>query len=309
MLHHRSVSASVLRLLPLVIVGTLPAACVISGAEGRYVENEEKRFSMDEKAGKPEIKLSTRDGAIEVRSWDRPEVLVVVEKHALSKQAAAAIDVVSSQDGNHVSVDVTMSRRDSLSGLFWGGLGSAKLIVSLPATSDVQAATGDGSIDLQGVRGTISLRSGDGSIQAREASGTLAARSGDGSIRLDGITGAVDVNTGDGSIAVSGVFTGVRARSGDGSVAVHAQAGSATEAEWDISSGDGSITLEVPESFGAELDARTGDGRVHLDGVTLSNVSGTIAQNRANGRLGTGGHAMRVRTGDGSISIKRVSAP
>jgi hypothetical protein len=309
LLHHRSISASVLRLLPLVIVGALPAACVISGAEGRYVENEEKRFSMEEKGGKPEIKLSTRDGAIEVRPWDRPEVLVVVEKHALNKQAAAAIDVVTTQDGNHISVEVTMARKDSLSSLFWGGLGSAKLIVSLPATSDVQAATGDGSIDLEGVRGTISLRSGDGSIQAREASGTLAARSGDGSIRLDGIKGAVDVNTGDGSIAVSGVFTGVRARSGDGSVAVRAQAGSATEAEWDISSGDGSITLEVPESFGAELDARTGDGRVHLEGVTLSNVSGTIAPDRANGRLGTGGHAMRVRTGDGSISIKRVSAP
>jgi hypothetical protein len=309
MLHHRSISASVFRLLPLVLVGTLPAGCVISGAESRYVENEEKRFSMEEQGGKPDVKLSTRDGAIEVRSWDRPEVLVVVEKHALSKQAAAAINVASSQDGNHISVEVTMSRRDSLSGLFWGGFGSAKLIVSVPATSDVQAATGDGSIRLEGVRGTISLRSGDGSIQAREASGTLAARSGDGSIRLDGIKGAVDVNTGDGSIAVSGVFTGVRARSGDGSVAVRAQAGSATEADWDISSGDGSVTLEVPESFGAELDARTGDGRVHLEGVTLSNVSGDVAPDRANGRLGAGGHAMRVRTGDGSISIKRVGAP
>jgi hypothetical protein len=116
-------------------------------------------------------------------------------------------------------------------------------------------------------------------------------------------------NTGDGSIVVSGTLTGVRARTGDGSVAVHAQAGSATEADWDIWSGDGSVTVEVPESFGAELDARTGDGRVHLEGVTLSNVSGDIAPNRATGRLGAGGHAMRVRTGDGSIHLKRISAP
>ena len=318
MFQHRLMPAPVLRLLPLVLVGTLSAGCVITGAEGRYVEREEKRFSLEGKDGKDgkegkdaraDVKLLTRDGAIEIRSWDRPEVLVVIEKHAFSKEAAAAMTVSSSQDGNHISVDATLSRGETLSGFFWGGLGSAKLIVSLPSTSDVQATTGDGSIDLEGVRGVIALRSGDGSIQAREAAGSVAARSGDGSIRFDRIKGAIDVNTGDGSITVSGVFTGVRARSGDGSVGVQAQAGSTTETDWDIASGDGSITLEVPESFGAEFDAHTGDGRVHFEGVTLSNVSGDLTRSRANGRLGAGGHAMRVRTGDGSIFVKRVSAP
>jgi putative adhesin len=304
MFHDRLIPPSVLRLLALAVVGPLSAGCVITGAEGRYLEREEKRFSIE---GKADVKLMTRDGAIEIRSWDRPEVLVVIEKHAFSKEAAAAMTVSGSQDGNHVTVDATRPRGETLSGLFWGGLGSAKLIVSVPASSDVQATTGDGSIELEGINGTISLRSGDGSISARNAGGAVAARSGDGSITLSGIKGAVDANTGDGSIAVTGVLTGVHARSGDGSLAIHAQAGSTTEADWDLSSGDGSITIDVPESFGAELEAHTGDGRVHLDGVTLSNVSGEIARNRANGRLGAGGHAMRVRTGDGSISIRRVS--
>jgi len=40
----------------------------------------------------------------------------------------------------------------------------------------------------------------------------------------------------------------------------------------------------------------------------LSNVSGDIVRNRASGRLGAGGHAMRVRTGDGSINLRRSSA-
>jgi DUF4097 and DUF4098 domain-containing protein YvlB len=305
MLHRQGLPASFLRALSVVVVGTLQAGCVISGAEGRYVEREERRFPVD---GKPDVKLMTRDGAIEVRSWDRSEVLVVIEKHTFSKQAVAAIRVESDQNGSQVSVDVKIAR-ETLSGLFWGNTGSAKLIVSVPASSDIQSTTGDGAIDLDGIGGTISLRSGDGSISARNASGTLAARSGDGSIRLDAVKGAVDVNTGDGSIVVNGALTGVRARSGDGSIAVHAQAGSTTDTDWDISSGDGSVTVEVPESFGAELEARTGDGRVHFEGVTLSNVAGEIAPNHANGRLGAGGHAMRVRTGDGSILIKRLSVP
>jgi Putative adhesin len=304
MSHHLSFPTSLLRVLSLAVAGGLPAGCIVSSADGRYVQRDEKRFVVE---GKPDVKLSTRDGSIEIRSWDHPEVLVVIEKHAFSKEAAAGIEVSSSQDGNHVSVEVKLPREEKL-GWFWGGLGSAKLIVSLPAASDVQATTGDGSIDLEGVGGAISLRSGDGSIRARGVSGTLAARSGDGSIRLDDIKGAIDANTGDGSIAVAGAFSGVRARSGDGSVAVHAQAGSATETDWDISSGDGSVSLEIPETFGAELDARTGDGGVRLEGITLSNVSGDLGRNRAAGRLGAGGRALRVRTGDGSIHLRRVSA-
>jgi len=67
------------------------------------------------------------------------------------------------------------------------------------------------------------------------------------------------------------------------------------------------VTVEMPENFGAELEARTGDGGVHLDGITLSNVSGELSRNRASGRIGAGGHTMRVRTGDGSINLRRVS--
>src|SRR5262249_44161892 len=128
---HRLIRASVLRLLALAVVGPLFAGCVITGAQGRYVEREEKRFSIQSKDGKDAravVRLMTRDGAIEIRSWDRPEVLVVIEKHAFSKNGAAAMTVSSSQDGNHISVDATLPRGEYLPGLFWGGLGSARLI-------------------------------------------------------------------------------------------------------------------------------------------------------------------------------------
>ena len=92
---HRVIPASVLRLVPLVVVGPLSAGCVITGAEGHYVEREERRFSIEGKDGKPDVKLMTRDGAVEIRSWDRSEVLVVIEKHAFSKEAAAAISSCS----------------------------------------------------------------------------------------------------------------------------------------------------------------------------------------------------------------------
>jgi hypothetical protein len=97
----------------------------------------------------------------------------------------------------------------------------------------------------------------------------------------------------------------VRVHTGDGSVTIHADPGSSPGADWDIVTGDGSVTLEVPDGFSAEVDAHTGDGGIHMRDLTLSNVTGNIGKNSLRGRLGDGGRALRVRTGDGSITLKR----
>jgi len=39
--------------------------------------------------------------------------------------------------------------------------------------------------------------------------------------------------------------------------------------------------------------------------ITVSNVSGEMRKHTVRGRLGAGGKAVRVRTGDGSITLKR----
>ena len=211
----------------------------------------------------------------------------------------------SAQQGNRVSVGREDAGRARLFGWNWFGGGSARLVVSVPASSDVRASSGDGSIDLERVNGTIALRSGDGSIHASNSSGNVSVSTGDGSIKLDGVDGALEANTGDGSVKVTGKLTSVHARSGDGSIAVHAQPGSSASADWEVTSGDGSVTLEIPDGFGAELDAHTGDGGIHLDGVTVTNVTGAISRNTVRGQLGSGGRSLRVRTGDGSITLRR----
>jgi DUF4097 and DUF4098 domain-containing protein YvlB len=250
--------------------------------DARYVEREEKRFQT---SGKPEVTLGTFDGSIEIRPWDKAEVEVVVEKRGADKNSIAELQIEATQSGDRISVEVKNPHRRT--GIHFGPSPSAKLIVSLPASSDVTARSGDGSIDVERLAGRIELRSGDGSIRARD------------------LAGDVTVQTGDGSIALDGKFSAVRARSGDGSVRVHAAPGTSAGADWDISTGDGSVTLEIPDGFNAELDAHTGDGGVHVEDVAVSNVTGEIRRNSIRGRLGSGGHEVRVRTGDGSITVRR----
>jgi len=273
--------------LPAALAALLVApGCVdIVGADlNKYVERDEKHFAV---SGKPEVALATFDGSIEIRPWDKADVQVVIEKRGRDHDDVAAIEVKAEQQGSRIEISVTEPRRDH------GGFNlhfnnrSAKLIVSVPASADVTAKSGDGSIDIERVTGHVQLRSGDGSIRGRMLGGDVEANTGDGSIRLDG------------------KLTSVRVHTGDGSVTIHADAGSSPAADWDIVTGDGSVTLEVPDGFDADVDAHTGDGGIHMRDLTLSNVTGNIGKNSLRGRLGNGGRAVRVRTGDGSITFKR----
>ena len=238
-------------------------------------------------SAKPDIALTTFDGSIEVRPWDKADVLVVVEKRGRDHDDVAAIEVKAEQHGDRIEVTVSEPKRDHTGFNFHFHNRSAKLIVSVPASSDVSAKSGDGSIDIERVAGHVQLRSGDGSIRGRMLGGDVEANTGDGSIKLDG------------------KLTSVRVHTGDGSVTIHADSGSTPGADWDIVTGDGSVTLEVPDGFGAELDAHTGDGGIHMRDLTLTNVTGNIGKNNLRGRLGDGGRSVRVRTGDGSITLKR----
>ena len=74
-----------------------------------------------------------------------------------------------------------------------------------------------------------------------------------------------------------------------------------------VRNGDGSVTVMLPEDFNADIDAHTGDGRVHLRDMSLTNVTGEINRRSLRGQLGSGGKTVRVRTGDGSITFRRAT--
>ena len=98
---------------------------------------------------------------------------------------------------------------------------------------------------------------------------------------------------------VRGRFDVLELRTGDGGIEAAAEPGSRVEAAWSLSSGDGGITLRLPEGLGADVDAHTGDGGIVLDKPVT--VTGTISQNAVRGTLGAGGLPLRIHTGDGSI--------
>jgi hypothetical protein len=285
-----------------VLLAAGSTACDITVDAGPYAVHEEKRFKV---SGTPTLSLNTFDGSLEVRSWDRDEVLIEIEKRGPDKAHADAIQVRTEQSGNTITVEV--KRPDGRQQPFTFNVSpSARIVASVPRHCNLVARSDDGGIRVERVTGRIELRTGDGGVRGVDLSGTLVVHTGDGSLRFEDVEGTVDLESGDGGARLTGKLQAVRLRTGDGGVTVRADEGSAMTGDWEIRTGDGGLSLELPAAFSATLDASTGDGVVRLRGFGETDEPAKDREHRSvlQRPLNAGGKVIRLRSDSGTITIK-----
>ena len=295
------------RLTALAAVALVLPACEVNlNTEGVTVR-EKRTFAV---TGQPDVTLETFDGAIEIHSWDRNEVEVEIEKRGMEQALLDQMVIEEQHDGDRVVLRVKGPAAPERRGVTVGVHISpaARLLVAVPRQSVISARTGDGSIRVENIEGRLAVHTGDGSVAAERIVGEFQARSGDGSIRIENAEGRIDVETEDGSITIDAKPSVLRARTGDGSIRLQVQPESAMAEAWDVSSGDGSITLTLPSGFSADIDAETSDGSIRSSYPGLSEQAGSEHRERRRelrAKLGDGGRVLKVRTGDGTIRFER----
>ena len=228
--------------------------------------------------GRPDVHVKTDDGSVRIDTGTGSAIEAQVTTKGW-RIAPGEVTITDSQTGDRVDIEVRLPK-----GTHFGmGNRSIDVVLRMPKEADLEVRTGDGSITVDGLQGEIILHTGDGSIRATGLSGRLKA------------------DTGDGSMHVRGRFDVLDLRTGDGGIDAAAEAGSKVDAAWSLRSGDGSITLRVPDGLGAELDAQSGDGSISVDKPIT--VSGAIREHSVRGNLGPGGLPLKIYTGDGSIRL------
>ncbi len=250
--------------------------------------------------GKPDLHVETDDGEVRVDTWDNPQIAAQVETMGW-KISNTEVRVVESQSGNHVEINVRIPRR-----WHWGPSGRRSVRVSLkvPREGTLWVHTGDGNVGVAPFSGQVTVETGDGNVSLDGVKGELSLRTGDGNIDGRGLDGRLEASTGDGHMEVDGRFDVLDLHSSDGHVTARALPGSKMAADWRIRTGDGSVTLRLPEGFQADLDAHTGDGHISVDFPVT--VSGTLNRTSVRGKMNGGGSTLTVRTGDGSIHIEKL---
>jgi len=246
-----------------------PVAAVSAQANSyaKFNAQESKSFPV---SGAPRVNITTFDGHVTVRGWDKAEVSYNATKRAESEEALKQIAIESEQQGQVISINATNPHQHN---------GMVNLEVFVPKQSSVHVSSGDGAVSLDGVSGELTLRSGDGAIEVSNSGGQLQVNTGDGTIQISKFDGQVDARTGDGAIALDGNFNALSAKTGDGEISLTVPAGS-------------SFTIETnsPEEI-------SNQGFSVAEDITPS-------PRLKRWRIGNGGKVFVLRTGDGKILLR-----
>lgn len=275
----------------------LLAAFSLSAASA-HADDWSKTYSI---SGHADLQVHTDDGDVKIFSADQKQIVAHVTTEGY-KIGPNDVRIDESQSGDHVIITVR-TPHDHMN-LFGGMHRAVHVQVTVPRELDLEATTGDGSVDVQPVSGRVQLRTGDGSIHADGVRGEVSMHTGDGSIDARGLDGTLAADSGDGGIHIAGRFDGLTVNTGDGSVDASASAGSKMASPWSLHSGDGSIDLHIPQDLKAFVDLKTGDGSINLDGVSV-NVEGAVERSHIRGNLNGGGGELKITSGDGSIHLMK----
>lgn len=181
----------------------------------------------------------------------------------------------------------------------------ARTIITASVPRDVHlfasSGNGDVSVDVAALDATV--KSGNGRVHVAQINGEVNASSGNGRITVENVKGPVSASSGNGDVIVGTVIGPVKATTGNGSV--RASMTRLGDGDMVFTSGNGSINLEVPADFSADLDASTGSGGITTDFPIR--VEGRLQRNRLRGTIGDGGRSLRMRTGNGSVNIRKGS--
>jgi len=251
--------------------------------------------------GRPDVRVETNDAAIEVSSWDNSEVAERVVTNGYAISDAEVRIVRAEQSGNRIDLEVRVPRSHSW---FSNDNRSVRIEITVPRSANLDLHTGDGHIHASGVSGEIRLETADGHLEASSLKGSIRLHTSDGHIEATEMDGSLDASTRDGRVRVRGRFDNLRVETADGSLTADILPGSKMSGNWSLTTGDGSISVRLPDGFAADIDAHTGDGNITSQLPML--VSGLLGSRDLRGKLGGGGPTLQIRTGDGSIRLERL---
>lgn len=130
-------------------------------------------------------------------------------------------------------------------------------------------------VDVATVNGDLEIVGATDEVKARTVNGTIEARTTGGPVRASTVNGDIDVAMG--------------------------SLGDARDLEYRTV--NGTVTIEVPSNFSAQLDLSTVNGRVTTDFPIT--VSGTLSPRRLRGSIGSGSIRVNASTVNGGIRLRR----
>ncbi len=249
----------------------------------------------------PEVSVSTGSGNVTLRAGSDNQVHIIGHVHSsrgwMGGDADSRVQQIAnnppiSQSGN----EITIGERHN-SDLFHNI--SIDYEVTLPRASTINASSGSGDVDIQGVGASLKAQSGSGNVKAHGIAGPATLGTGSGDIDFDqSAPGDVKAETGSGNIVLHNLSGALKSSTGSGNIEVSGQPTS----DWKLSTGSGNIHMAVGSGARFNLDADTGSGTVSVQQPIT--MQGSLNRHHVSGSVNGGGPTIRANTGSGDIQIR-----
>jgi DUF4097 and DUF4098 domain-containing protein YvlB len=284
----------------------------LAGAFDHY--REDFHYSYPLSAG-GRIELEGFNGSVDITGWDKDLVEIDGTKYAGSEERMKEIkiDIVPAADSIVIRTTRPLDR-----------FGNAGVKYSLHVPRHVELAsivstngairvesiegharlkTSNGGIHANGIHGSLDAQTSNGPVELSDVIGDATVRTSNGSVHADVKKGSFDTHTSNGSITVRLLEADsrpVRLESSNGHIEVTMDA--AREVHADTS--NSSITVRMPGSIGARVDAHTSNAPITSD-FDVSVHGGMISKHRLEGTIGSGGPLLDLGTTNGGIKLVR----
>jgi hypothetical protein len=232
------------------------------------------------------VRIENANGSITIRTWNRPEVLVQVEKRASSEDYLKEIGVAIDSDPRSLSITTTFPHH--LLRWLWNGddHGEVRLVLTVPETVDLRGITS--------VNGAIAISGVQGEVEAHTVNGTVT---------IDSVHGALEAHTVNGAIHATDVRSNAVLSTING--AIHAEVTAlGSSGHLHFSTINGSIAILLARNADATFRASTVNGGTSCDLPIRLTEEGH--HRGMQGVIGAGGGSITTSTVNGSVRLESL---
>jgi len=256
------------------------------------------------------LSIENISGNIHIKTdWEQNSIILKATKRISKKEDPKDISIKIEKQiaKNHVSIK-TAYKDNKVKG-------SVDYELIIPNNITINLKTDKGEIKIKRAKGPITACTNKGDIRIIETSGQITAQAGQGNIIVDQSNGNIFASSSYGNIQISNASKSVKALTKSGSIKTSCKNIPST-GSINLGTNSGNISLSIPGSTNAEVEARTGKGRVTSDHyieikpqtVQLNKKTWARFKREVDGTLGSGEATIKLSANYGNIKILKDNA-
>lgn len=244
------------------------------------------------------LRLDNANGMTRILGEERDDVAVVMQKVARAESASAAqqlareIRLARNDTDFGTELEVEAPRR-------WNRRAHANLELRVPRGTRVEVSASNGKVCISGLANGVRVRSSNVAVRVEDVEGDVEIHASNARLWCGGVRGKLLARTSNGKIEIERHRGALDASSSNG--LIHAVIEELTGPVV-MATSNGKLALELPEEVDADVNLRVDNGviRNQRSLCRCTRSSG----GRLTGQLGRGGIPIKLRTSNGSISLR-----